>query len=221
MQKKYFTFCLYALCLWLVGCYATDRAEYQSALIPSYNPSNVFALSDEIQQNINRVALLPIYNNYYARNILEPLDRSFNMELGQMQLFEVVTVSENDLKELFGASQFDSTQRLPHDFFSKIKAYYNADAVMFVDLTSYKPYKPMVMGIRAKLVSTENVTILWSFESIYDAGDTRVAMGARRYQRQFDTQSYPLNSPVSVLQSPRKFSKYVAYTTFRTLKKNS
>lgn len=221
MPKNFSIFCLYTLSLFLLGCYATDRAEYQSALIPSYNPTNTFALNDGVAATINRVALLPIYNNRYDRSILGPLDRSFNLELGQTQLFEVISISEDDLKALFGKPQFSSTDFLPHDFLSKIKARYNADAVMFVDLTNYKPYKPIIMGIRAKLVSTETASILWSFDSIYDAGDTRVAMGARRYQRQFDTQSYPLNEPISVLQSPRQFSKYVAYTTFRTLKKKS
>jgi hypothetical protein len=165
------------------------------------------------------VVLVPIFSKDQDGIVLEPLDRVLASELIRTQCFEVVTLSRKDLLGALGATQFETSSLLPYDFIRFLKNTYQADAVLMVDLTVYRPYKPMAMGMRAKLISlqTGDLRLLWASDAVYDSGDPRVAMGAKRYQQSFMSSSYPLHQPVSITQSPTYFWHYVVFTSLQAL----
>lgn len=207
---------LLILLLLLTGCGPSKRMQVTQNFIPSYNPSNTYK-EEKLPQDLQRVLLLPIYSKDQEWVTLEPLHQSFQTELIQTHLFEVIPVSRKHLIELFGQPQFSSVGSFPPNFVDTLGQYYRCDALLLIDLIQFRPYKPMAIGIRTKLVGLKDYKLLWAFDAIFDAGDTRVAAGAKRYQQRFQSQNYPLHEPVSVLQSPRCFARYVAFSVFQNL----
>lgn len=211
--------CFYScalLALLLSACGPSKRMQLTQNFIPSYNPTNTYQES-KLPAKIQRVLLLPLYSKDQEWVTLEPLHQSFQTELIQTHLFEVIPVSRKHLIELFGQPQFSSTGSFPPNFVDTLAQYYPSDALLLLDLTQFRPYKPIAIGVRAKLVALQDYKLLWAFDALFDAGDTRVTTGARRYQQRFQSQNYPLHEPISILQSPRCFARYVAFSVFQNL----
>ena len=91
------------------------------------------------------------------------------------------------------------------------------DAVIFPELTQYRPYAPLVIGWNLKLVSLKNQQILWAIDEVFDAGDIAVANGARRYQMRREAANPALAESRQILTSPRVFGQYTAETVLDTL----
>jgi hypothetical protein len=200
----------------LSACGPSTRMQLTQNFIPSYSPSNSYQ-EEHFPKDVQRVLLMPLYSKEQEWISLEGLHQSFEIELIQTHLFEVIPVGRKQLIELFGQPQFSASGSFPPNFIDTLNQHYRADAILLIDLSQFRPYQPIAMGIRAKLIAMKDYKILWAFDDIFDAGDTRVATGAKRYQQRYQTQNYPLHKPVNVLQSPRCFARYVAFTVFQSL----
>jgi hypothetical protein len=101
---------------------------------------------------------------------------------------------------------------------TRLQREFAADAVMFIDLTVFKPYRPLALGVRAKLATIEeNVRLIWTFDNVYAAADPAVANSARAHFIDSDGGRIPADLTPSVLQSPTRFASYVAASMFSTL----
>jgi len=207
---------LLASCFLLAGCQFTESMKGVNEPSPTpYVPKNVYAAG--YLSGIKRVALLPVYYEEELAPHLETMDATLDSELTRKGRFEVVPVTRNTMKDLFGAYQFSSVSMLPDNLLTKIREESNADAILFIDITHFSPYKPLSVGIRAKLVDVRDGKILWAFDDLFDAGSPSVAYSATQFQRYHDRASYPLDTSSTILQSPRKFMKYVAFEVFKSL----
>lgn len=202
----------------LSGCATTPSGKAAAKLekVPSYEPVNVHR-ADTLPPGIRRVVLLPVWHEAAGADYLRSVDSQLASELTRKNLFEVIAVNRVQLSRLFSAEQLASFDVLPHDFLSRLKGTYDADAVLLVDLTRFDPYQPMSVGLRAKLIQIETTQMLWAFDDLFDSGNPTVAMGARRFQAATDRKMYPLDNSGTVLQSPERFLKYVTHTMFGTL----
>ena len=90
------------------------------------------------------------------------------------------------------------------------------NGVLFTDLSSYKPYKPISISVRSKLVDIKSGEFLWAIDETFDAGHANVIVGASIFQEKSQVRVLSAKTG-SVLHSPRAFSKYVASTIFSTL----
>lgn len=171
----------------------------------------------ELQPELARVAILPVFNDAKQGPNLTLMDSVFYSELNKTLLFEVVPASRAMMKMQFGQPHFSTVDPIPAELFPKIKSACNAQAALFVEITHYDPYRPMAIGLRSKLADLETGQILWAFDQVFDAGDPRVAHSAMQYFEQLNTNQYPLNRAESILQSPERFSRFVAYAAFQTL----
>jgi hypothetical protein len=144
-------------------------------------------------------------------------DTVFAGELLKQNRFEVVTVSRAEFLHRFGAEALVSTAALPHDLMPWLQREFEPDAVLFIDLTTFRAYHPLAMGVRAKLASMDGSRLIWSFDNVFSAADPAVANSARRHFLESDRGGVPADMSFSVLQSPSQFAAYVAATTFATL----
>jgi hypothetical protein len=94
---------------------------------------------------------------------------------------------------------------------------YGAQAVIFVDLTSYAPYRPLAIGFRSKLAAVSNGRLIWSFDELFTTTNSSVANSLRRYYIGGDRQGEPFDPTGDNLTSPRRFAAYVADTAFHTI----
>lgn len=184
---------------------------------PFFTPTN-FSGVPVLPAAIHRVVLMPASGgSVVAPEVAESFDAVFATALLAEKRFETVTLTRDECRRRFGAEEFSSTAALPHDFMQKLRRDFAADAVIFVDLTSLQAYRPLALGVRAKLATLEDVSLLWNFDHVFSAADPAVANSARRYFLKGDTAGTPLDLSPSALQSPSRFCEYVAATMFSTL----
>lgn len=201
------------------GC-ARPRILAQ-ALTPSYVPSNVFKEGAVIPSQIRRVAVLPLSvmneddgDMTFGRDTLMPV---LVGELNRARAFEVVTISVDDLRLISGKGVWSAEEKLPLEFFERIKEKFGADAVLFSRLTMYRAYEPLAIGWRIKLIDADEPHILWAVDEVFDARDPSVAAAAMKYAQHTPDTSSSLSDSRSVLQSPRRFGRYTASAVVQTM----
>ena len=73
------------------------------------------------------------------------------------------------------------------------------------------------MGVRCKLVESHSADILWSFDTVFDSGNPMSPPRPGGSTSDETAPPYPLQNSSSILQSPLRFTKYVADAAFTTL----
>jgi hypothetical protein len=184
---------------------------------PFFKPTN-FNGVPSLPSGLRRVMLLPLSGGGVTTSEMSAsFDPVFTAALQKENRFEVVTLSREDLLRKFGVEELASHATLPRDFMSTLRHDYAVDAVLFVDLTALSAYRPLSIGVRAKLANAEDAQLLWSFDTVFSAADAAVANSARRHILKQDRSAAPADLSPAVLQSPSRFAGYVAAAMFATL----
>jgi len=203
----------------LAGC-AGPAHHSQSARTPTsgvYQPRNYVGESI-LPRSVRRVILLPVDGGQFAdAETCEYLDRIFANALEHQLRFEVVPLSREECAQSFGSPSVASTDALPHDFLQGLGTKYAAQAVMFVDITAFEAYRPLGIGIRAKLATVADRRLIWSFDETFSCLDPTVVNGLRHYYAQGTQKGSPIDMSSDALDSPRQFAAYAANATFGTL----
>lgn len=172
---------------------------------------------------MRRVAVLPVTYDVPREASLGEVDAALTQELAKTSLFELVPVSRESLDALVSHRQISSVEVLPGELLTKLTTAYGVDGVLFTDLTYYRPYQPIAIGLRSKLIDVRTGRIRWAFDHLFDAGNLDTAAAARGYYhattpwRPTVDPVLPEDSGAPVLQSPSRFAKYVAWEAFRSL----
>lgn len=212
--KKRFSWAVFVALL-LSGC-ATRDAGHNELGVPDYTIANVYA-ADPFPFEIQRVVVLPIHSELDDPGIIRELDATFRGELGQTRRFELVMPNRVELADVLGQETFSTIDPVPFGFFEYLREYYDADAVLFLEIPHYRAYRPIMIGVRARLIDLYAEETVWALEEVFDSGNPQVSVSAQRYQRNFNDRPFPLDTSGSVLISPARFSKYVAWQTFQAL----
>ena len=214
---KAFTYFLLTSILILSSCRKFKEEEVVAKAEP-FKPTNIYPV-ERLPLHFTRVVLLPCFHPDSDSTILKFCDQVFYQELAQERIFEIIQLSTNDLQDLFGYKRLPSTGRLPANFLKRIEDQTGANGVLFVDLDSYKPFRPMSLGVRSKLVDLKTGEFMWAIDETFDAGHASVVVGASQFQEVAQVRALSDRTNGSVLHSPRNFTKYVASTIFSTLPK--
>ena len=202
----------------LTGCESSQLDHFRKSTEKEYFHPKNFSADTRLPVSLHRVILLPMYGgSIVPPEAASTLEEVFSTALQKELRFEVVRFSREDCMKRFGTPNFSSVGPLPHDFLAALGRDYGAEAVLFIDVTSYRAYRPLVLGVRAKLATIEQTRLLWSFDEIFSADDPGVGNSVRHFYSSSDPIGVPLNSGNSGLQSPTKFAAYVASATFGTL----
>jgi len=214
-SRSRLTLIVLGLAVVLSGC-RTVQKDWDVPTGPAFQPTNYTSVG-AIPVAVRRVAVLPLHGESWPGATISAVEAAFVSELQKFERFEVVTVSRTQMREEFSAESVISTAALPADVLARLRAAYGADAILFQDLTHYAPYQPISIGVRAKLVSAIDGTVLWSFDTLFDGAQPSVAVAARDYYLSQGRPAYPLENSSSMMQSPSRFAKYVAHAMFGTL----
>lgn len=197
------------------GCRKSEQEKIIAQAEP-YRPSNLYP-RERLPSYFNRVAVMPVFSDSTSSEFPSYIDDLFLQELAKIRIFEPIRVTPNDLLSLFGKERIGSHQSLPEDFFSKLNDKYGANGVLMIDLHSYKPYRPISVGIRAKLVDLKSGEFMWAIDETIDGGDASVVVAAINFQKTKHVQALSDKTMGSILQSPRMFTKFMADSIFSTL----
>lgn len=182
---------------------------------PFFTPNN--HVGEPSLGGVRRVVLLPLWVGADAPpESAAQLDEVFVTALQKQNRFEVVTLSRAECRLRFGEEALLSTAALPHNLLAALRRELAADAVLFVDLTVFRAYKPLALGLRAKLAAIEGPRLIWTFDNVFAADDPAVANSARHHEIDRD-RSVPTDLTAGVLGSPSRFAAYAATAMFCTL----
>jgi len=201
--------------LFLGGC-AFLEIELPPQPVAAYVPAN-YKAEPRLPAEIRRVAVLPAHGGDVADpESAAALDPVLVTALQRQVRFEVVTLSRDDCRRLFGAGSFGSTDALPPGILEKIATTYAVDAVIFTDITAYQPYRPQTLGLRSKLATVHDVRLVWSFDEVFSGGQAAMRTAVNDYYEGVD-KSAAMDVSSAVLQSPTRFGAVAADLMFRTL----
>ncbi len=180
-----------------------------------FQPSNVYARP--LQPDIRRVVVLPFHASPGYRTEAATVREAMLPSLMAAGRFEVLTLQPSEVMELAGRETFASSDVIPASVAKRLRDQWGADAVLLTDITSYRPYKPFILGVRSRLLNLHNQEVIWACDEVFDAGSREVVVAARLYAEAQIDQEYPLQRSYSALISPRRFAAYVAHSIYATL----
>jgi hypothetical protein len=206
-----------AATLLLAGCEITPDLNDPVRYGPFYTPKN-YAGEARLPVEVRRVLVLPVSLGTLApEETAASLDSAVVHALQDQQRFEVVSLPRDECRRLFGAAEFPSTAALPHGMLEQLSSRYAIDAVLFVDLTVYQPYRPQSIGLRSKLATVRDVRLVWTFDEVISAADPRVANSARRRPFESAQGRGPVDMSPGTLLSPSRYAAFALGEMFRTL----
>jgi hypothetical protein len=187
----------------------------------SYEPENVYKAKRTLAPQLKRVAVLPLTSisgeadTEFGR---ESLSQVLLEELAKTRRFELVVIEPDQLCRLTGRASWTGEERLPWNFFDRIRETVGCDGVLFCRLTHYRAYQPLMIGWHLKLLTVEP-RILWSVDEVFDASDPAVARAAQRHAMANQIAYAPRGAESVVLKSPLRFAQYAANAALTTLPK--
>ena len=147
---KSLTFIFLSTFILFSSCRKFKQEEVVAKAEP-FKPTNIYPV-ERLPLNFTRVVLLPCFHNDPDNSILKFCDQVFFQELAQERIFEIIQLSTENLQSLVGQKRLSSTGRLPANFLKIIEDYTGANGVLFIDLDSYKPFRPMTLGLGLNLL---------------------------------------------------------------------
>jgi len=200
--------------LGLAGCMHPSVHD-PARLGPFFTPVN--HVGEPSLGGLRRVVVLPVWGGHVASiEAVAEFDAVVVAALEQSQRFEVVSLSREDSLRRFGAESFSSASALPHNLLATLRREFAAEAVLMVDLTVYNSYRPLALGLRAKLAAIDGSRLIWSFDNLFSAENPAVANAARHHFLGADRR-VPADMTHGVLQSPSRFAAYASAAMFATL----
>jgi hypothetical protein len=184
----------------------------------AYRPDNVLAVQIW-PQAVKRVAVLPLTcglaevpADYFSAH--DPIWRA---ALQGSHRAEFVSVSRADLLRWIGKSSVSTAEALPPDFLERLSAFTGADAVAFLEVTSFSPYGSISIGFRARITEVRFKSTLWAIEDVIQMDDTSVSQVAKDVLSRRESRSSTASELNGVRLTPSRAIGYVAAAIAQTL----
>lgn len=160
-------------------------------------------------EDVRRVAVLPFMNLSPHEEAARRAEDALVTELRKRRVFELVQVGAGALTER-EEQDFFRTGTIRNTTLLRMNETYNAGAVLYGVVTHYRPYEPLMVGLRVELVSAGDGRVLWAADGLFDAGDERVVDDVHNYHATKQAPSGKLEGWRSILVSPTRFTTYAA-----------
>lgn len=156
---------------------------------------------------IRRVVMMPVANQTVYPTINQEIHTNLAAELQRAGYFEIVLAKIDDpavrSQDVFTSGRFNEIEAV------RVTREYQSDAILFVNVTQYHPYKPPRLGLNMLLVyPAEGITVA-SLSGFWDAREAQTLQLAQAYLRQ--NQSWPrsLMAQDRIVQVPDVFQRFV------------
>lgn len=158
--------------------------------------------------SVQRVVLMPMANQTAFTRIHEEMHASLAAELQRAGRFEIVAATREDeilrAQDVFLSGRFNEIELL------RIAREYQADAVIFGNVTQYHPYSPPSVGLSLLMISPGEGVVVASLTGLWDMREKNTAEQAELEFAQHQEYSRSLRGPERVLESPEVFQRFVS-----------
>lgn len=187
-----------------VGCAHDRPADSMAAVAPFQQ-----YLDPRVDwSSIRRVVLMPVANQTAYPKVADEMQTNLAAELQRAGRFDIVVATREDpgakARDVFARGQFDEVELL------RVAREYQAQAVLFGQVTNYHPYNPPRIGLSLLMVHPAEGIVIASSEGLWDARETGTAAQAKQLYGQ--TLSWPQSmlGADRVLESPDVFQRFVS-----------
>ncbi len=201
------------------GC-ASSSGNNPFAKKDYYTPQNFRQDSAWLPDTIRRVAVLPVSTSLsddMTPESLRQIDGFVGDAVAQTEMFEIVRVTPQQMKSLTGRPSWSVDEKLPPNFFELLNDQLGCEAVMFSELTVFKPYKPVVMGWKLHLIDSHTPHVWWASDLVFDSGNQAVANSAVKFSQENLSEGFKGASSETILLSPSRFGQYTLAASLGTL----
>lgn len=198
------------LCL---GC--GHRKMKMAAAIPAPAPFQQFVAPNFDWSTVKRVVLLPMSNQTAFEHASIELQSNLAAELQRAGRFDVVMATQEDAKvhahDIFTTGSFDEIELL------RIARAYDAQAVLFGNVTHYHPYAPPRVGLQLVMISPAEGVAIASADGLWDARELATARQAQVYLQNRLSWRQGLLGMDRAMDSPDVYQRFVCEQIASTL----
>lgn len=204
---------LATICVFFAGCQSFYGERTKTLVSPKYAANNYFLYPDFNSLDINNVAIGAFTNTSEEMGIEEKVKDIFLQELNKVNKFEISPCAYIDNnKQLFKINGRYTKKDL-----LDIAKNYHIDAVLMVEITHYKAYRPLVLGLKIKMVQTITGDEVWLVDELYDSTLAKVTSAAKEYYFANIDNDHTLYKWKVMFKSMRHFIQFVCYDIFKSL----
>ena len=165
--------------------------------------------------SVQRVVLMPLANQTAYPKATEELQANLAAELQRTGRFDIVVATRDDprarAQDVFRGGQFDELELL------RVAREYQAQAVLFGNLTQYHPYAPPRVGLSLLMVSPAEGVAIAAADGLWDAREAITAAQAQTFYKQTLEWPKSLMGANRVLESPDVYQRFVCQQVAATL----
>ncbi len=192
----------------LTGCITVEKKEFNSIS---------FFKSDEYQSTpIHRVLIVPFAFETQREKVVKEVTEAFYIEFQKSARFE--TILPHEIRDDFLRQNDLWTKGLVRvESIIEARKRYKVDAIIFGEITHYRPYDPPILGIKIGMFSTITGNVLWSSDAIFDSSEASVVQLMKSYYKNNFQKSQSLYDWKILLLSMKRYAQFVAYHMIATL----
>jgi len=183
--------------------------------------TRAYLAEDITQGKIRRVVVLPLMNPSRYSDAGPLVTETLCGELRKAGVFHIQPVSQWQLAEMVHQTGV-VLPRAPNDHeLGLIAKATGADAIVVGTVTQYMPYRPMVLGIRVRMVRAADKEVIWAVDEVYDSSLEEVVNLTAAYSRKVKNVGKWTEGWYDwekALVSMRYFTQFVCYEVAKTVK---
>lgn len=181
-------------------------------------PAETLAVTAPFQQyldprvdwsSVQRVVLMPMANQTAYPKIADEMQSNLAAELQRAGRFDIVVATREDpgakARDVFANGHFDEVELL------RVAREYQAQAVLFGQVTQYHPYNPPRVGLSLLMIHPAEGIAIASAEGLWDARETETAAQAKQLYARSLSWPQSVLSTERVLESPDVFQRFVSH----------
>ncbi len=206
------------------ACQNLPQRNYGPYIGPFHTIGNVYLNPDGLPDAVRRVAVLPLIpsrGNRDAERGLHSMQAVFTEEIARNRRVDVVTITSDRLQRMFGRRGYYADEPLPFDFLPRLRSETGCQAVMFVELSTFRAYPPVALGWKLHLFDLESEELIWAVDEVFDGGDATVANSLARHIRKSHAAHPSAATDLLVLNSPREMARFSIAAMIPTLMKKN
>ena len=117
--------------------------------------------------SLRRVVLMPLANQTAYPKVADEIQTNLAAELQRVGRFDIVVATREDpgakARDIFARGQFDEVELL------RVAREYQAQAVLFGQVTQYHPYNPPRVGLSLLMIHPAEGIVIASSDGLWDA----------------------------------------------------
>lgn len=173
-QRAFFVMVLAAASL-LQGCSLTSNSGTSKAMLNDSQPVQAYSATSRFPADVQTVAVLPVtvstdLNSGYEDKAAAIITRKLPVEVQSLGIFRPTMISSDLVEKWTGRMMWSLEDELPLGFLETIARESGCDAILFSEVTEYRPYQHPAVGLRFNLIraSEENMETIWQMDHLFE-----------------------------------------------------